>query len=293
MTYLSWFSRSCFLPGLFLVSFIGISFGEEDLAALLSRCRENLSKIKMIKATSTIKWEHKFPTFELKNRENTYVIRTDGRRFRDEFHFERATPNPNPDRIRVFNGRQLLQFDKPLNSFVKKTVEALPVPSPVTLETCFSWVFDGGEVPSWDGLQSDRVWSNVLPRARYVEQREEDGRKYDVIEIKSKHVDGASVKCEVSLAANMKAFPWRVKYHVDDKLVATCTVTRHKVIKAGADELVIPLEVVSKITEASRGDPGQRTYTLDERSLRINEEIDADAFELEPMGAEIRDLDKE
>ena len=60
-------------------------------------------------------------------------------------------------------------------------------------------------------------------------------------------------------------------------------MTRQKLIKSGADELVIPLEVKSRAIGGS--DPREMTITIDERSLRINEGIKEEAFQLDPMGA--------
>jgi hypothetical protein len=78
------------------------SRGDEQVERLLKRCREHLSKIKTIEETATIKWVHMPATDERPNRENTYVIRTDDRRFYDELHQNRATPDPNPDLIQSF-----------------------------------------------------------------------------------------------------------------------------------------------------------------------------------------------
>lgn len=274
------------------------ALGDEGLDRLLKRCREHLTKIKSIEETATIKWVHMPATDERPNGENTYVIRTDGRRFYDELHQDRATPDPNPDRIQVFNGRQFLQFDKLPDRFYKKTQAEAPIRPPLCMERCFSWAFVGGEpseLPNWNSIRSDRIWTDVAARARYAGKKEDGGKDYEVLELSRKRYDGVNVKITVLLDPSLNFFPAKVLYHGDGKLLGDTVVTRHKLIKSGADELVIPLEVKSRKTSAGP-QPGETTLTIDEHSLRINEEIKEEVFHLGPMGAVViidGDVDKQ
>jgi hypothetical protein len=96
----------------------------------------------------------------------------------------------------------------------------------------------------------------------------------------------------VLLDPSLDFFPAQVLYHGDGKLLGDTVVTRHKLIRSGADELVIPLEIKSRAIGGA--EPRETTITIDERSLCINEDIKEDAFALDPMGADtIVDADVE
>ena len=294
--YATYYARRCrclspvvVVSALFLWLLAGAS-GEDEVPRLLSRCRQHLTSIKTIEAISTLNWEYKNSTFELKNKQNTYVLCTDGRRLRDEYHEGRSTPASTPDSVTVFDGRHVMRFDKLSNSTIKKSEKEWPIPQPMALQQCFHWLLM--DTPHWNAVRSESVWADVARHSKYLGKQESMGRQFEALEVAWKSPIRGNVVYTVLLDTELNDFPTQWMRHDEGKLAATCTMIKHKSLALEEVRFIFPLESVVTYTEFSGTEPRKSTESVDESTLHINEKLQDTLFQLDPVGT-VRDLDLE
>ena len=204
----------------------------------------------------------------------SYLFRLDGNRYRDdEFDANgRATASYSFDGTK-YQGfiEQLLGYreskqwmgNRPQTSFADPISEA------------YDWVFPTNSRRSWETLQSRESWNDLARRTRFIGKTKSEGRTTVTLEVERRGENGQYYIISVDFDKDHNCVPIRTTsyYLANRKLSGTRVVMHFADVDVGdAGRMRIPIEVSEKW--AGNG----TTSRIDEKTLRINQPIDADVF---------------
>ena len=147
----------------------------------------------------------------------------------------------------------------------------------------YQWLRCSEDEFRWDTIQDAQLWQQRFADATYVGQRREGTRVLEVVDFPQR--GGIELPCyfRVSFAPELDYLPIRFERRTSDSGndCSKVEVTSHKTFDIDGRSVTLPIQIRSEETGADGVSRAQkRTITIDEASLKINEDIPANVYEI-------------
>ena|GEM_PF-6060571 len=179
--------------------------------------------------------------------------------------------------------------------FSKKCRHPTPYWTPSPLIYPYFWVAE--LQANWSDIKDLAKWEAKFKGAKYVGQKIEDGIHFEVVSFVCPQMEVDRV--HVYFAKDVHYYPLKFFGYIDGMNnglpVARVQVTRYKTFDIDGMPFVFPLGVEACIGEGDGlgEEPLEMYWTVDESSIKINPQLDADMFTISPSRAKtITDYDK-
>jgi beta-lactamase regulating signal transducer with metallopeptidase domain/uncharacterized GH25 family protein/thiol-disulfide isomerase/thioredoxin len=180
-----------------------------------------------------------------------------------------------PVRVTAFDGKTYSQLDGA--GWVYFVTRPQPGDEPLSnnpLFVMYWWLFAGKHDRVWDIVRDSAAWQSALKKAKVLADA-------TLLGVTCRHLRLEFPKAETDLwfARDCGCLPlcWTCNSKPDGQWVSDAKVNRYKVIASGAGKVCIPLE-----TEFACWPPSSNQATIDEKSLKINQPMDAGLFRITP-----------
>ena len=178
-------------------------------------------------------------------------------------------------------------------TFSKKCRHPTPYWTLSPLMWPYEWLL--GRQANWSDVKDHANWDTKFKEAKYLGPKVENGVHLEVVSFPfpQRNMD----RVFVYFAKNFDYYPIEMRGYKDGLNaglpVLTSRVTQHKIFDIGGMTFVFPLNVEAQI--GIKGDEGwhELGWTVDESSIKINPQLDADMFTISPARAKtVFDYDK-
>ncbi len=205
---------------------------------------------------------------------HSYLFRLDGNRFRDDEFDAKGRASESYS----FDGTKYQGFVEQLLGYreSKQWMGNRPQTSfedPIT--KAYSWAFPPNSRRCWETLQSRESWNDVARRTRFIGETKSQGRTIVTLEVERRGENGQYYIISVDFDKDHGCVPIGTTsyYLANRKLSGTHVVMHFDDVDAGdAGRMRIPIEVSEKWED------NETTSRIDEKTLRINQPIDAYVF---------------
>ncbi|MFO1044297.1 MAG: hypothetical protein U0941_21135 [Planctomycetaceae bacterium] len=153
-----------------------------------------------------------------------------------------------------------------------------------TLQTyLYLWLQESGKPFRWDTVLSHASWEQKFKEASYGGRVEENGLECEVVEFPQRRQVKTPCIYRILLVPSLGYLPIKYTRRVekDDAVSSTMIVEKYKTIQIDGKAVAIPTQI--QYTESGADGVSLKQsmkLTLDEKSLKVNEPIDASMFTL-------------